>query len=254
MQRLDTYDYSDMSGEQIDNLLASRILSYEKNIIANGNRRPKREGYIMERICTMENLREAFHEAKKKKSKNKLIKKYGSNLNNNLRALQLMLLTGNLPEVDYIEDDRKSDAGKVRRIVIKPFAPWHIIDHAVVQVIAPIICKSLIYMTFSCIKGKGLHFGAQRFKKTLRLQPQYTWRWQSDCKKFYQSIPHELILNQLRSKFKDEQFIELIEKTALFYHTDKQTLDEIEHERERTRFINRRLHKSAFRQLCSGEY
>ena len=67
-------------------------------------------------------------------------------------------------------------------------------------------------------------------KMFLRRYPEYKWLVKTDFKKFYQSIPHEVVINAFRRKFKDEKFIKLIEIALLSYDSGKELIDILENE------------------------
>lgn len=230
MTPFDKIDWVNLSYEERNNLLLERYAAYEKSIQNRGGKRPKREGFIMERIANIDNLRAADYEAQKGKNKrtiyvngiakrvpNRYVRRHRRNAENELRQLQLMILTLKFPDPGFISELIKSDAGKYREIIKQKFYPWHILEHAIMRVIQPYIFKSLINDTFACIKGKGLHFGVKRLKKKLRLHPELQWMWKTDFKKFYPSIPHQLLMNQISKLFKDKVFLKLFEIVILAY-------------------------------------
>lgn len=223
-------DWKSLSYEERDKLLLQRYAAYEETIANRGGKRPKKEGFLMERIASIENLRAADHEAQKGKSKrtiyikgipkkvpNRYVRRHNKNQENELRQLQLMILTLTFPDPEFLSEYVKSDAGKWREIIKQKFYPWHILEHAIMRVISPYIFKSLINDTFACIKGKGLHFGVKRLKKKLRLHPELQWFWKTDFKKYYPSIPHNNVLICLGKLFKDKSFFILVEKVLLSY-------------------------------------
>ena len=178
----------------------------------------KRKGYILEKIADMDNLRAADMDAQNGKvKKNHFIRAHNLHAEDDLQLLRKMILTLTFPRHDYEIMRIKSDAGKVREIVKQKYFPWRILHHAIMRVIGPDVYSNLIYDTSACVKGKGLSFGVKRTKMFLRRYPKYKFFVKTDFKKFYQSIPHETILNALRRKFKDERFIRLIEITILSY-------------------------------------
>lgn len=244
-------DWRDLSCDEIDGIIAKRIYDDNSRIEANGGRRPKRAGYIIERIAEINNLRESDKEAQDGKvKKNRFIRRHNLHPEEDLRSLQLMILTLDFPAPNYSVMKIKSDAGKVREIVKQKYFPWRILHHAIMRVIGEDIYKSLIYDTSACIRGKGLHFGVKRMKRFLRRYPEYKWFVKTDFKKFYQSIPHELIVETLRMKFKDERFIKLIEIAVLSYDSGTELIDVLENEVERKkRCSDWSIHKPAYRQL-----
>ena len=62
-------DWKSLSHNEIDRIIAERIEADNKRIEANGGKKPKRVGYILERIAEINNLREADREAQDGKVK-----------------------------------------------------------------------------------------------------------------------------------------------------------------------------------------
>ena len=107
-------DWKSLSHNEIDRIIAERIEADNK-----------RAGYILERIAEINNLREADKEAQDGKvKKNRFIRRHNLHPEEDLRALQLMILTLDFPAPDYSVMRVKSDAGKVRDIVKQKYFPW----------------------------------------------------------------------------------------------------------------------------------
>lgn len=243
-------DWRKLSHEEIDFVLAERIKAYGKNVEDRGGK-PKRDGWVMERIADINNLREADRDAQDGKvKKNRFIRRHNEHREENLRALQLMILTLNFPEPDYTVMSIVSDAGKERDIVKQKYFPWRILHHAIMKVIEEDVYKNLILDTSACIRGKGLHFGVKRMKMFMRRYPEYKWFVKTDFKKFYQSIPHEAVLNVLRRKYKDERFIKLIDISILSYDSGEKLIEILKNEEFRKkRCTDWGVHKPAPRKL-----
>lgn len=125
-------DWKSLSHNEIDRIIAERIEADNKRIEANGGKKSKRAGYILERIAEINNLREADKEAQDGKvKKNRFIRRHNLHPEEDLRALQLMILTLDFPAPDYSVMRVKSDAGKVRDIVKQKYFPWRILHHAI---------------------------------------------------------------------------------------------------------------------------
>jgi hypothetical protein len=225
--------WEELSYEEIDLILAKRIEAFK------ARPSPKREGYVIERMAEINNLWSADAEAqdKGKEKRNAHIRRHNEQQAEDLRKLQLMILTLEFPERHFHPRMIKGDAGKVREIIIQDYFPWRIIPHAMMNVIGDRLYKRLIYDTCACIKGKGLHFGVRRMKMFLR-RYDFTHYWQADFKKFYQSVPHELIIGEIRKMYKDEQFMKFVEMTVCFYESD---IEELLRDEERKRRSHRGL-------------
>jgi len=203
----------------------------------------KRKGYMIEKIADMDNLRAADLEAQAGKvKKNRFIRRHNEHAEENLHKLQQMILNLDFPPPNFTSMEFVSDAGKKRSIIKQSYFPWRILHHAIMRVIEPDFTKNYIHDTSACIKGKGLHFGVKRMKMFLRRFSEYKWFVKTDYKKFYESIPHEVIINALRRKYKDERFIKLVKITILSYNSDIEKA--LENEKEK-RSGNRLLYKPA---------
>lgn len=203
----------------------------------------KRKEYILEQIADLENLRQADREAQLGKN-NRSIRWHNKKAEINLLKLQHMILNLDFPDPNYQTMIIESDGGKVRNIVKQNYFPWRILHHAIMRVLEPDFTKGYIHDTSACIKGRGTHYGVKRMKMFLRRYPEYKWFVKTDFKKFYESIPHELILNSLRRKYKDEKFIKLIEVAILSYESSEEIKDSLRDEKKK-RNANRLLHESA---------
>ena len=212
---------------------------------------PKRVGYLIEKIADMDNLRAADKAAQAGKvKKNRHIRRHNLHAEEDLQALQRMILTLKFPEPEYTPLIVENDNGKRRRIDKQKYHPWRILHLAILNVIGPDIYKSLIADSFACVKGKGLHYGVKRLKMMLRRYPEYRWFWKTDIKKYYQSIPHEVAMQAFRRKFKDKRFLQLMEIAIFNYDSGQEIIDILnEEQRKKARCANRSISKPANRQL-----
>ena len=252
MAKTKDIDWRSLTHAAIDMVLKARIRDYWEHVERNGGKESKRIGCLIERIADIDNLRDADREAQSGKvRKNRFIRRHNEHAEDDLRELQMMILTLDFPPCEFDFMDVVSDAGKLRHIAKQKYHPWRILHHAIMRVIGPYIYRSLIYDTFACIRGKGLHFGVKRMKMMLRRYPEYKWFWKTDYKKFYLSIPHEVMRAALRHKFKDERLIALLDIAVFSYASGDDITDALNEElRRKERCANRRIHKPAARQLC----
>lgn len=203
----------------------------------------KRKGYIIERIADMDNLLQADKDAQANKKINRHIRRHNLHQKEHLELLQYWILHPNLlPDIKYHKRQLDNDQGKVRTLGITDYFPWHILERAIINIIGPDIIKSLITDSCSCIPGKGLHFGVKRLKSMLRRYPEYKWFWKTDYKKFYESLPHQVVEMSLRRKYKDERLFILLNKTILSYDSGNIIQDLINKENEMLkRYYHRRM-------------
>lgn len=219
----------------------------------------RRKGYILEQIADIDNLRYADILAQSGKD-NRGIRRHNLKSEENLLKLQRMILDLDFPEARYKTVKFKSDGGKIRNIVVQTYFPWRILHHAIMLVIEPDFEKGYIYDISACIKGRGTHYGVKQVHRFLRRYPTNKWYVQTDYKKFYESISHDVVLSALRRRYKDEKFIKLFEIAILTYECSSEIAKDLENEKQK-RNANRLLHESAdwelhfkqSRSLCERE-
>ena len=212
---------------------------------------PKRIGHVFEKIADMDNLKMADKEAQSGKAgKNRHIRRHNLHADSDLQELQRMILELDFPEPKYTDMELLNDSGKDRHIAKQNYFPWRILHHAIMRVIGEALYKSLIYDTFACIEGKGLHHGVKRLKMFLRRYPEYKYFWKADYKKYYQSIPHDVAMLPFRRKFKDERFLQLMEVAIFNYDSGQEIIDMLDAEQQKKqRCAHRRISEPANRQL-----
>lgn len=85
---------------------------------------------------------------------------------------------------------------KPRMISAAPYRD-RVVHHALCNIIAPILEKSMIADSYANRTGKGAHAAAGRFQQYAR---QYPFVLKCDVKKFFPSIDHDILKRELRRK------------------------------------------------------
>ena len=175
------------------------------------------------KLCSYENLFLAYKKARKNKTKRNYVIGFEKNLEVNLKILQFELL-------NKIYYPRKlklfiiSDP-KTRKICESSFRD-RIVHHAIINILEPIYEKIFIYDSYASRKNKGQHKALERFdyfkgivssngKKLKGIKDNnYVCGYclKADIKKYFDNVNHEILINILRKKIKDEDFIWLIEQ------------------------------------------
>jgi len=76
-------------------------------------------------------------------------------------------------------------------------------------VIEPIFEKQFIYDSYACRVGKGTHAAVRRFKEFLRHN---SYVLKCDIEKYFPSIDHQILLELINRRIRDEKLISLIAK------------------------------------------
>ena len=184
---------------------------------------------LYQEIYSFDNLLFAWKKARKGKSKKDYVKEFELNLLQNLLNLQKDLQTQNYspkPLKTFILRDPKT-----RKISKSDFRD-RIVHHALYNIIEPIFDKIFIYDSYANRKGKGSLAAIKRFDKFKRkiskngkLNGWFNnnqvkgYCLKADIKHYFEEVNHEILLNIIKRKIKDNRIIWLIHKILNNFNT-----------------------------------
>lgn len=167
-------------------------------------REMKRVGGIFDEMVSFENLLLASRKARRGKRFKPKTSVFEFNLERELLRLQEELRDGSYCpgryNQFYVYDLQK------RLISAAPYRD-RVVHHAVCNLIAPIFNSALIYDCYANRKDKGTHKALDRFTKFARRN---RYALKCDIKKYFHSVDHEILLNQLGRKIKDQRILRLL--------------------------------------------
>lgn len=176
----------------------------------------KRHGNLWDKITCPNNLLHAYREARRGKGWQRHVKWFERDVNGNLLRLQKMLCTGEFDTSEY--RTKTIYEPKQRDIYVLPFYPDRIVQHALLQVVAPIWDALFIEQSYACRKGRGMH---QASHQTMRHVRRYKYFLKADISKFYPSINHDILLAIVRRKIKCARTLALLENIIRSFAGDK---------------------------------
>ena len=176
---------------------------------------------LYEKLYSEGNLISAFKKARKGKSKKAYVISFESDLNKNIRLLQIELkLKIYRPQKlkKFIIRDPKT------RTIHASIFRDRIVHHAIINLIQPIYEKIFIYDSFASRKFKGTHLAVERFEYFVKkvssngrkIRNSFNnnsitgYVFKADIKHYFATINHQILIDILRRKIKDEDFIGLI--------------------------------------------
>jgi len=170
---------------------------------------------LYEEICSMNNLANAWRNARMGKTKKDYVIEFEKNTRQNLLDLRNLLLTQTYspkPLKTFILRDPKT-----RKISKSAFID-RIVHHALVRIIEPIFDKAFICDSCANRIGKGTLFALKRFetfikkvsengkmKNLLNNNQIKGYCLKADIKHYFQEVDHEVLLNTIKRKIKDER-------------------------------------------------
>lgn len=165
-----------------------------------------------EEVFTYDNLYNASRKCRLNVSWKPSTQRYLNKELLNVSVLRNDLFSGKYKALPFGEFDL-SERGKVRHI-----KSCHIKDRVVQKCfcencLIPLIMPKLIYDNGACMKGKGIHFARRRLK--CHLQKYYRrfgnegYVLKFDLKSYFDSIPHDKLIEKVAKIIKDEKLIKL---------------------------------------------
>jgi retron-type reverse transcriptase len=174
----------------------------------------KRADHLLERIAEPDNLRLAFWKARKGKNLSKQVQGYRDHLEKNLLTLREQILTDRVAVGDY--HYFKIYDPKQRQICAAPFRE-QVLHHALMNICHDHFEKKQIFDSYASRPGKGTHAAVKRAKKFCC---SYAWFLKLDVRKFFASIQHDCLKEQLRRMFKDCQLLNILYKIINSYESN----------------------------------
>lgn len=180
----------------------------------------KRYGNIFEKICSMENLREAHKNAREDKLFYKEVKMVDSDPEYYLSQIQDMLKNKTYTVSEYAVSII-NDKGKERELMKLPYFPDRIIQWAIMLQTEHIFMEVFCSHTCASIKNRGIGKASRMVETYMKDLENTQYCLKLDVSKFYPNINHSVLKQLLRKKFKDKDLLELLDKIIDSYPGEK---------------------------------
>lgn len=175
----------------------------------------KRYGNLWGKVCSMENIKLAYTNARRGKTCRSEVRKIDANPMPYLEKVRDMLIHRTFRSSEY-RMFVVHENGKDRDVADLPFFPDRIVHWALMQVLEPIIMKNLIHQTYAALPGRGSHQALGQLKEYLKNDDaQYCLKM--DVRKFFPSIDKGILMQKLRHRIKDEDVLWLCSKIIYEY-------------------------------------
>ncbi len=180
---------------------------------------------LFERIIEPENLFSAWDEFKKGKGRKLDVLRFEKNLEQNIFQLHRDLRDKTYKHGDYTSFYIRDP--KLRHIH-KATVRDRVLHHAVFKILDPIFEPTYIHNSFSCRTGKGNHKGVKALAHMLRQVSKNNTKTcfvlKCDIRKFFDSIDHDILIDLLQKKIKDEKIINLLKEIMASFMSEQPNL------------------------------
>src|SRR3989344_4031018 len=175
-------------------------------------------------IISLENILKAWEEFIAGKRHRKDVQIFEQNLMSNIIRLHNDLATKTYRHSQYIHFNISDPKP---RSIHKASVRDRLLHHAIYRILYPFFYKTFIADSFSCRIKKGTHRALNRFRDfTYIVSHNHTrtcWILKCDIKKFFASIDHKVLLDNLNSYIPDKQIIWLLKEIIESFSTKLST-------------------------------
>jgi len=161
----------------------------------------KRHGNLWDKVLDLENIKLAHRQARRGKAHYTEVKMVDADVEKYAREIQRSLAEKTFTTSPYDIEDR-FDGRKLRTIYKLPYYPDRIVQHALLNVIGPILVRSFIRDSFQSIEGRGTSDAAKRVKRLVRSEHCPRYALKIDVQKYYPSVQNDKMKHAVRRKIK----------------------------------------------------
>jgi retron-type reverse transcriptase len=165
----------------------------------------KRKGRLFDRIPDWENLLDATGRAVRGKRDREEVRRFLANLEGELAALIQELREGTYAGSGFhrftIHDPKE-------RIISAPTFRDRVAHHAIMNVCEPALESFQIHRSYACRTGKGTRAAIQEAQVLARRHADGFWI-KTDVRKYFDSVPHLILLDKLERRFREPELIAL---------------------------------------------
>lgn len=164
----------------------------------------KRVGCLFEQVCSWENLWTAANRARRNKRSRPNVAEYEFQRENELLRLQNMLVRNRYRCGAY--RSFQISEPKQRLISAAPYRD-RVLHHAICQVIEPVWERIFIRDSYACRPQKG---SMAAMKRAYEFCGNYAYVLKCDIRRFFPSVDHDVLRQQLAKKLKDRKLLDLL--------------------------------------------
>lgn len=131
------------------------------------------------------------------------------------KRLRTLILNRSLKPLIHKAHEINDGFTRKKRIIIQPYfsirKPEQWIQHIVVNSLQKIFTKGMYEFSCGSVPGRGVHYGKKYLEKFIKKNPKnIKYVLKLDIKKFYQSVPIDILKKRFKDVIKDELMLDLI--------------------------------------------
>lgn len=176
--------------------------------VDEGIRKMKSYNHLWESFISDENIDLAIHNAAKYKHDRKYVKKCLENpkFHDEIKAYAM-----NFHNAKHNPKEIYDGIRRKKRTIIVPNFYEQVIHHMMVNTMMPIFTHGMYEHSYGSIPKRGAHKGKRAIERWIR-KGNIKYCLKMDIRKYFENIPHEILLAKLRKVIHDERFMAVLEE------------------------------------------
>jgi RNA-directed DNA polymerase len=174
----------------------------------------RRAGNLWAGVIERGNLVRAFHQAARGKRGKAEVRRFAADLDGNLermrRELEERCFEIGRYHVFEVHDPK-------RRTIHAARFPERVFHHALMNVCEPVLERTAIFHSYACRRGKGRLAAVAAAQQAAR---HAAWHLKLDIRKYFDSVPHDRLLDRVRRVIKDPEVLHWLETILRSHHPE----------------------------------
>ena len=169
----------------------------------------KSYNHLWGKFISEENIKLAIRNSSKGKRNRKLVKEIYENSDAWIERIQSY--ANNFHNNKHTPLEIYDGITRKKRTIIVPKYKEQIIHHMAVNVLIPIFNKGMYEHSYGSLPNRGAHKGKKLIEKWIKHdRKNIKYCLKMDIRKFFESIPHDILKQKLSSIIHDEKFLKLL--------------------------------------------
>ncbi len=167
---------------------------------------------LYEKILDRESLKKCFHDAARKKTRRRDVRRILDNLDEHIDILYGILEREEfIPSYHEANIIQETSCRKARRIVKPNYQYEQVVHHAAIKQFSQIVTAGLYEQVCGSIKGRGTHGASKTVEKWIReYDGKKFYILKTDIRHFFESIDREVLKAKLKKVIRDKRFLRLM--------------------------------------------
>lgn len=173
----------------------------------------KSYNHLWEKYLSEDNFYLAVHNALRrkngKKSKYGTVQRFKANID--IHKAEFLEYAANFKNAKHTPKIINDGIRRKQRKILVPTMSEQVVHHMIVNTLQPIFMKGMYEHSYGSIPGRGAHLAKSRLERWIRHDKKnFKYFLKLDIKKYFDSIPHDILKNKFRELIHDEKFLGLL--------------------------------------------